>query len=91
MDIVFQLQEIWRLSDDISVADVFIQPEPILGKWQVLARQRIVLRVQVLGSRLDESRWLTRVVRHGQITRMRFCLKPEVWVRGATCSTGFER
>lgn len=44
MDIVFQLQEIGWVSDEISVADMFIQPEPILGRWQVLARQRILSR-----------------------------------------------
>lgn len=38
LDIVFQLQEIRWVSDEISVADMFIQPEPILGRWQVLCK-----------------------------------------------------
>lgn len=37
LDIVFQLQGIWWLSVGISVADVFIQPEPISGRWQASA------------------------------------------------------
>lgn len=35
--------------------DLFIQPDPISGKWLVLAGQGLALRVEVLGTRLDES------------------------------------
>ena len=56
----------------------------------MLAKQGPVLRVPVLGSRLGGVRWLTRVVRSGQIMGMRACLKPEVWSVGLYAVSGLK-